>query len=136
MFKKSIPVIAALSVTQGLQIYQDTNAAPVDNTQVQVEKKKHHHKKHRKHHKKESVPACTSYQVSSGKCENKDKVIDSWNVPTVPETHHGSYSYGNLAQEESVPACTSQEAATGKCANKSTATAPYDLPSDHGTDGW
>jgi hypothetical protein len=31
MFKKTIPVIAALSLTQGIEIYQDTNA-PVENT--------------------------------------------------------------------------------------------------------
>ena len=52
------------------------------------------------------------------------------------DTHHGQYSYGNLAQQESIPACDSQERATGKCANKASATAPYDLPSDNGTKGW
>jgi hypothetical protein len=85
---------------------------------------------------KESVPACTSQQHFDGKCEQKSKVVDAWNVPTATETAHGSYAYGNLAQQDSVPACNSFQVAEGKCANKKSAADPYDLPTDNGKSGW
>lgn len=53
-----------------------------------------------------------------------------WDVPSIPETNHGAYSYGNLAQQKSVPACTSFECKKGSAAD------PYDFPTDHGTGGW
>ena len=134
MLKKSIPVIAALSLTQGIEIYQDTN--PVENTLVQVEKKKHHHKKHKKHHKnkQESIPACNSHEFAEGKCQ-KDKATEKWNVPTADETKHGSYGYDQLNQKESIPACNSFQYAEGKC-EKASATAEWNVPTDNGTDGW
>mgnify|MGYP001031724121 FL=1 len=54
----------------------------------------------------------------------------------MPDTAHGSYAYGNLAEQKSVPACNSYQQAEGKCANKKSAADPYDLPTDNGKSGW
>lgn len=84
---------------------------------------------YQKLNQRESIPACNSFEYAEGKCQ-KDSVTEKWNVPSMDETNHGTTGYRRLAQQDSVPACTSYE-----CKKKS-AVAPYDLPSDNGTDGW